>query len=504
MNRPGTVYLVGAGPGDEGLITVKGVSLLQTCDCIIYDCLASEKLLAYGRKSCERIFAGKKKGSHSMAQEEINRLLVEKARLGNQVVRLKGGDPFVFGRGWEEVTALKEAGIPCQVVPGVTSVTGVLAAAGIPITHRGVSQSFHVITGNTEKDRGLPNDFYTLGRCRGTVVCLMGLSQLNEFSQGLIRQGWSPDTPAAVIQDGTMPDQRAVFADLRTVEAKVRQADLKTPAIIVTGETVGLAVQRKNKKNQEKRLNGVQVGITGTEQFIKRLEDCLWKEGAGTRAVCRLSLVLLNEKEREASYSRLRSYTWLVFTSANGVRLYFDGLFSQKGKRFCDLRDLGHIKIAVIGRGTKNELEKFHLRPDYMPDVFTSRELALGLAKRLCREDRVLIPRARQGSKELIQILDEAQIPCDDLPIYDVKGESSGEWSDSCDFLTFASASGVKAFFALNPFGVGHAKVCCIGEATAEALRREGHVPDCTAREASAEGIVEEIVHKVISSEKKG
>ena len=491
MNRPGMVYLVGAGPGDEGLITVKGASLLQSCDCIIYDYLASEKLLTYCKTTCERIFAGKKKGNHSMSQEEINQLLVEKARQGNQVVRLKGGDPFVFGRGWEEVTALRKAGISCQIVPGVTSVTGVLAGAGIPITHRGMSQSFHVITGNTEKDGGLPKDFYTLGNCRGTIVCLMGLSHLKEFSKGLIEQGWSPDTPAAVIQDGTMPNQRAVFADLETIEEKTRQAGLKTPAIIVAGETAGLAKPEENRQNQRNTLNGIQVGITGTDTFIERLENCLQRAGAATKVVCRLSLVLMNEKEREESYCRLQNYTWLVFTSANGVRLYFEGLFRQTGENFFDLRELGHVKIAVIGKGTKRALEKFHLKPDYMPDVFTSRELALGLTARLCRGDRVLIPRARQGSKELTKILNEAQIPCDDLPIYDVKGEVEDKSFISCDFLTFASASGVRAFFSSHPSFIGDAKICCIGEVTAAALREEGYRPDCIAREASAEGIAE-------------
>lgn len=519
MNKPGKVYLVGAGPGDEGLLTIRGAELLKRCGCIVYDSLASEKLLAYSREDCERIFVGKRKGHHLCPQEEINACLIRQAQMGREVVRLKGGDPFVFGRGGEEVLALQEAGIDVEVVPGVTSVTAVLAAAGIPATHRRLSRSIHVFTGHAGKDGALPEDFYRLGNCGGTVVCLMGLTHLKEIVCGLIRQGWRADTPAAVIQNGTLPEQREVFGTLEDIEQRVREAKIGTPAVIVAGETAGLRLweksllcrgshlplaepldRRKAEQPSSGALAGVRVGITGTPYFTGKLKWLLAAAGAEAEMAAQLSIRPVNTDAVEQSYDRLNAFHWLVFTSVNGVRQYLGGFFRKNGEVFRDVRVLGRLNIAVIGEGTKKALEEFHLHADYMPKVYTGKALGLGLAKRVRENERVLLARAKQGSKELTDALDAAHIVYEDLPVYDVEMVQTRKDAGRVrpyDYLTFASASGVRAFFSGNAHAAelaGQAKLCCIGALTAEALKKEGYTPECIAEETSAEGIVGEII----------
>lgn len=523
--RPGCVYLVGAGPGDKGLITVRGAQLLNCCGCIIYDHLAGEELLAYGRADCEKIFVGKEKGCHHKSQEEIHALLIQKAGEHEVVVRLKGGDPFVFGRGGEEAMALAAAGIPYEVVPGVTSAIAVPEAAGIPVTFRQISRSFQVITGATKEDKGLPEAFYRLKGYQGTVVFLMGASQLEDICEGLIRMGWDGRTPAAVIQNGTLPGQRRVSGTLADLPGKARGAKIGAPAVIVAGETAEMDLRAKD----ERPLKGLRVGITGTDHFTGRLKGLLESLGARVRVVCHLKVVPSDDPAVEESYAHIEDYTWLVFTSANGVRLYLDGLLEKEGR---DLRCLGRVKIAAMGKGTEEALLRYHLKADYVPLKADSRTLALGLCERLGKNDQVLLPRARQGSKALTAILDRAGIACRDLSLYDVEdcpveksslagdtgpAEKSGlagkdglagqeaagaGWRP--EFLVFASASGVHAYFSkLLSSGKKAAdgvKVCCIGEATAGALSRYGVRADCIAKEASAEGIVKKLVEVQKSS----
>lgn len=509
MKEPGCVYLVGAGPGDEGLLTVRGAQLLSCCGCVIYDHLASEKLLSCAAADCERIFVGKQKGRHSRKQEEINKILVEKARQYAVVVRLKGGDPYVFGRGGEEALALETAGIPYEVIPGVTSAIAVPASAGIPITHRQLSRSFHVITGHTKADGGLPEDFYHLGNCKGTVVFLMGVSQLGAICRGLMDQGWDRATPAAIIQNGTLPTQKEVRGTLENIEERAKAARIGTPAVIVAGETAGLRLLSGSRRP----LEGTRIGITGTDGFTSRLRGLLESRGATVQAVCRMEVVPIRSQEVLDSYEHLDRYTWLVFTSGNGVRLYLDGLLGREkgrggngqGGAPRDLRCLGGRKLAVIGRGTEEALREYYLQADYMPEIFSSRQLALGLAERLTAEDQVLIPRALHGSKELTKILEQAGIRCRDLPVYDVKaaeGAGRREEEEGFDFLIFGSASGAAAFFETGR-GPGQAKLCCIGEATAKALQRYGYQADCAAEEATARGITEKILEQAQTSRRE-
>lgn len=497
MIKPGMVYLVGAGPGDEGLITVTGARLLSSCDCIIYDHLASEAFLDYGKEGCEKIFVGKEKGRHSKSQEETNRLLIQKAASGAVVVRLKGGDPYVFGRGGEEVMALREAGIPYEVVPGISSAVAALSSAGIPITHRGLSRGFQVITGHAGKDGRLPGEFYQLREWGGTTVFLMGISRLEEIGLGLMKQGWRRDTPAAVIENGTLPSQRRVSGTLSDIWERAKEAKIKSPAVIVVGQTAALDLRQPELPAAP--LAGVRIGIVGTDRFYSRLEGRLKSRGASVRHLCRMKLLPLGDPEIQESFRELNQYTWLVFTSANGVRLYLEGLFSFQGEGKSDLRSLGGLKIAAIGKGTAQALEGFYLRPDYVPEVFSSHQLALGLAGQMDERDRVLIPRALQGTKELPERLKERGIFCKNLPIYDVEPEllpseeTGGLGAEPLDVIVFASASGVRGF---SPYlgKVGGAKFCCIGEITAKELTAYGCVAHGIAGESSAEGILEQVL----------
>ena len=496
MKRNGVVYLVGAGPGDPGLITQKGLNRLGSCDALVYDSLASDYFLDEVPDHCRKIYVGKRAGAHSMKQEEINSLLVELAEEGLNVVRLKGGDPFVFGRGGEEILALSEAGIPFEVVPGVTSAVAALSMAGIPVTHRAVSRSFHVMTGHTLSDNGtLPPDFDSFAKLSGTLVFLMGLSNLSLIVNGLIKNGKPEDTPAAVIENGTLPEQRTVRGTLADIENRAEQAEIKSPAIIVAGDVAALDFS----STLSLPLKGCRIGITGTESFAGRLRRELLKYGGMTDNV--LTLSTQSHRSGEAmkeAYKSLKSYSWLVFTSANAVREFFTGLFEGG----YDLRLLGTIRFAAIGKGTADELLKTGFHADYIPDCYQVKDLAEGLKSLLTKEDRLLIPRSAGGSPELNRVLDEAGVFYDDIVLYDVALKKSEQESMEkvlapLHYLTFASASGVDAFFQgarekVLP-SLASLKVVCIGDITAKALCRYGREADLIAPVYSISGLTEVI-----------
>lgn len=514
--KNGFVSLIGAGPGDPGLITVKGRQRLQTCEAVVYDSLASEQLLLEVGKDCRKIYVGKRAGRHYMKQEEISRLLVELGKEGLTVARLKGGDPFVFGRGGEEIDALSEAGIPYEVIPGVTSAVAVPECAGIPVTHRGVSRSFHVITGHTRGENGgLPPEFHQLAGLSGTLVFLMGLGSLPVIVSRLLEAGREPSLPVAVIENGTMPGQRTVRGCLSDIVRKVEQAGLKTPAIIVAGEVAGMDLTCRRGLP----LAGASVGITGTPSFRERLGGLL--ESLGARVSCAGSMEVrsfVKEDEVQRVYGNLGKYTMLVFTSANGVRLFFQGLL-EAGK---DYRSVGHMRIAAVGSGTAGELKRLGFLADLVPQTYCTRDLARLLAREAGKagearkaweagearkageagaRDCLLIPRAKGGSPELAEILRQSEVAFDDVILYDVMGSARAGQTDGevCpDYLTFASASGVEAFFDQKGEGAMEAlsglRTVCIGDVTARALQGHGRAVDVMAREYTVHGMAEAII----------
>lgn len=498
-NRTGFVTLVGAGPGDPELITVKGMEALKACDAVVYDSLASEELLNEVRPECEKIYVGKRAGHHSMKQEEINQVLVEQAKKGRNVVRLKGGDPFVFGRGGEEILELQKEKIAYEVVSGVTSAIAALASVGIPITHRGMSRSFHVMTGHT-RENGVPEDLKEFGKLSGTLVFLMGLSHLEEICQSLVNQGRPLSTPAAVIQNGTLPEQKTVRGTLKDIGEKCRREGIGSPAIIVVGDVTELHMESTYKRP----LSGIKVGITGTPSFTGRLETVLKDYGAQVEKIAVMDVVSLADTTPVQNCLRqLSSYTWIAFTSANGVRIFLKALLDS-GR---DYRSLGHVKLAAVGKGTDRELRVHGLRADYIPQQYCTESLAHGLAGQLKPEDKILIPRAVRGSEDLTRILSQAGISYEDVPLYDVKslgleGRDLAETIKGLDYLTFASGSGVESFLenlAEEDRNVlKETTLTAIGDVTAKVLEQAGFPADRIAGEFSISGLAECILEDAV------
>ena len=441
-----------------------------------------------------------------MKQDEINAVLVELALSGLTVVRLKGGDPFVFGRGGEEIQALEARGIPYETVPGVTSAIAVPECAGIPVTHRGISRSFHVITGHTQDGRDcLPPGFEAYGSLPGTLVFLMGLGQLPSITARLIEGGMPPDTPAAVIEKGTLPGQRVVRAPLSGICARVTEEGIGTPAIIVVGQTASFDM----KCSLVGPLAGCRIGMIGTRHFTDSLGTALEQKGADVSNILDMEVVShAAGPAMQEAYRNLAAYTWLIFTSANGVRLFFQELLHSGG----DYRLLGHIKFAVIGDGTKKELANFGFHADYMPDSFCAGALAKGLASILTPSDRLLIARSRGGSPILTVILGEAGIVYDDIVLYEVGGkpaDSSIPAGEGFDYITFASASGVRAYLSsglrVNPGQrTGQTRLACIGDITAGELKKHGMKADIVAETYHIQGLVKAIEEDVISGKTEG
>lgn len=490
MKKQGIVTLVGAGPGDELLITRKGFHALEDAEVLVYDSLSSDAFLKYVPETCETIYVGKRCGHHSMKQEEINALLVEKGLEGKKVVRLKGGDPFVFGRGGEEILALKEHGILYEVIPGVTSAVAAPAYAGIPVTHRGMSRSFHVITGHTaSSDHPLTDNLETLAKLEGTLVFLMGLNHLSEIVEGLMEKGKPSDTPVALIENGTLPNQRKVTGTLSTIVEQARVHQVVSPALIVIGQVAFLSME---STKEPLSLEGMTVGVTGTQSMVEKLTARLEAEGASIYPCPFLKLVTHPELLDEP-FSNLQRYDWVIFTSSNAIRIFFAHL----KKRKIDIRSISHLKYAVIGTGTGNELVKHGIYADFVPSEFTTKVLAEEFVKSAGKNQRVLIPRAVKGSKFLTDFLKRKKVEFDEIPVYDIEADKTRlnqfcNQIKKCDIITFESSSGVEGFFQLQNAKelLKQVTPVCIGEVTADTLKKKGVDKMLTGEDNTIEGIV--------------
>jgi uroporphyrin-III C-methyltransferase len=486
--KNGVVYLVGAGSGDPDLITLKGLKLIKQCDVIIYDRLANDKLLSYARKDCKKLYAGKAAGSHSMKQEEINALIVSEAKKGNTVVRLKGGDPFVFGRGGEEIIVLQSENIPYEVVSGVTSAIAVPAAAGIPVTHRGISRSVTVITGNTADENTVGEDFSTLAKLNGTLVFLMGLGNIEKISNGLMSHGKPADTACAVISDGTTKNQLTVRSTLSELAQKAKNSAIKSPAIIVVGNVCALDFS----KTLSNPLDNINIGVTGTQGFTSKLSQKLEFFGSNVYPMAISTVNEIESSDFDNAIMNIKAYTWIAFTSTNGVKIFFNRL-KYLG---VDIRSLFHIKFAVIGSGTQSELSNYGINADLMPQKFTSEALGEALLSTISDSDRILIPRAVQGSSLLTAPLNSKQYT--EIKIYDIVADNKCTLPQGLDYITFASASGVRNFFdVLNLKLDSNTIAIAIGDVTAQALKSYGITNYITADTYTSEGIAQTIIEEV-------
>lgn len=485
----GYVYLIGAGCGPADLITLRGMERLRRCDAVVYDDLIDPQLLELLPEGAERIYMGKRQGRHSASQSDISAKLVALARKGKGVARLKGGDPFVFGRGGEEILALQAAGIPYEEIPGVSSAIAIPALAGIPVTHRGASQSLHIVTGHTAHTLdALPSQLDKLAWLEGTLVFLMGLSQLPQLAARLLAAGKNPDTPAAVISGGNAlhpATVRGTLADIADLAHEVQP-----PAVIVVGQVAGMDLS----PTLSGPLDGVRIGITGTEAVTGRLEEALTELGASVTLAERSLLLELNPGLEFSSMAD-GAPRWLVLTSANGVRLFFRRLREQG----IDLRRLHACKFAVIGAATGEALAQHGIQADLCPAQYTSYELGLTLREAAKPEEDIFLLRSLNGSPVLPALLHERGLTVHEVPLYDLQPDPeiarrTAHALPTLDYLTFSSASGVDLFFrqygALPP----RARCVCIGEVTAQALLDRGGPSPLVPADTSVQGIVRVIL----------
>lgn len=494
---PGSVALVGAGCGQADMITLRGMRLLRQCQAVVYDDLIDRALLDMVPESAEKIYVGKRSGVHAMSQDEINQKLIELARRGLKVVRLKGGDPYLFGRGGEEMMALKEAGIFCQEVPGIPSAIGIAAEAGIPVTHRGMSRSVHIVTAHTaDTPDGLPEDFDALAKLSGTLVFLMGLERLPVIAARLMAAGKAPDTPAAVISGGNASNPVRVRAPLARLAQAAEDAGVSTPAIILVGDVAaldlsldGMADEGLDSGGGKASLMRLRVGVTGTQEIAEKQLHALREAGAEGVWVLRSEVREL-PVERDFQFPEENS-CWLVFTSANGVKAFF----GQMEKRKVDLTSLKKQKFAVIGAATGAALEGYGIHVALCPDRYTSENLAMAIAAVAPPGERVMLLRSAHATRTLPKLLREAGFSVEDIPVYDLESEACPVPLPKLDYLTFSSAGGVKSF--MEQYSTVPQGTCCvcIGNVTAEALARYTDVPFLTASGISAEGIVETVLN---------
>lgn len=501
-DHKGLVYLIGAGPGDPGLLTLKAKDAIEKADVIVYDYLASPVLLNYAGTRAEVIYVGKKGGDHTLTQDKINDLLVDKGSQGLVVARLKGGDPFIFGRGGEEAEALIAQGVPFEVIPGVTSAIAAPAYAGIPLTHRDHTSSVSLITGHEDPLKPESSiQWDCLARSGSTLVFLMGVKNLASIRDNLIKNGKSPDTPVALVRWGTTPRQETVTGTLETIVDNVARAGLKAPAIIVVGSVVGL--RDTMQWFETKPLFGKTIVVTRARAQASDLVSSLTSLGANCIELPTIEIVPAQDPgPMNDAIGDLASFNWLVFTSVNGVSHFFKALFNA-GK---DVRALGHLKFACIGPVTRQALMDFGIAADILPDNYRAESVVHAFSTVDLTDSRVLIPRAKKARSVLPEELQKMGATVNEVTAYETIHVEHGTeaLSDmleagSIDLVTFTSSSTVSNFVSLMPpdsleklmSGVTSA---CIGPITADTAQDLGIRPDIVAQTYTIPGLIQAIL----------
>jgi uroporphyrinogen III methyltransferase/synthase len=486
------VYLVGAGPGDPDLITWKGRKLLSLADSVLYDHLASEHLLELTRKDCERIYVGKKKAVHAYPQEEICAMMIARARQGLTVLRLKGGDPFIFGRGGEELEALADAGIPFEVVPGVTSPLGIAAYSGVPLTHRAHTKLVTFVTGHDVA--GI--DWSKTGQSE-TLVIFMGIFLIREIAREIMAHGRSADTPAIAVRWGTRPDQKTVTGTLATIADRIEQAQLKPPATVIIGDVV--ALHERFNWYEKLPLFGQRIVVTRSSDQAAEFSERLRSLGADA---IELPVISIQPPEDPApldqAIERLASYAWLIFTSVNGVRFFLDRLDHSPH----DLRSL-QARICAIGPATRRAVEDLHLKVDLMPEEYVAESLVKAFAPADIAGKRILLPRAAVARDLIPKELGKRGALVDVVEAYrNVVPEDAAvrirdifSAGKKPDWVTFTSSSTVKNLLAAAGREVlTDVHIASIGPVTSETARAEGLKVDAEAKKYTLDGLIEAIL----------
>lgn len=501
--QKGTVYLVGAGPGDPGLLTRRGAELLQRADVVVYDALVNPGLLKLAPSGAEMIYGGKRSRDHAIPQENLNQLLVEKARTGKTVVRLKGGDPYIFGRGGEEAEELVKAKIPFEVVPGISSIVAAPNYAGIPITHRDFCSSFMVITGHEDPTKEESSiDWQAIARAPGTKVVLMGVERIGEISSALIKNGMAASTPVAMIRWGTTGRQESIEGTLETIASVVARKEFKAPAVTIIGGVVGL----RSKLNwfEKRALFGRRIVVTRTREQASQLTRQLVELGAEVLEIPTIKITHPTERMPLVEVmAGLHQYDWIVFTSPNGVASFFEAFF----RSFEDLRDLGGARIAAVGPATAAKLKELHLKVDAIPSEYVASKITAAMVDDGCLENlNVLLLRAEVANAELPKQLEEKGAIVDDVACYrtvpeteDTTGAAARLLEEGADWITFTSSSTVEHFNARFDLAALRKKfpglkTLSIGPETSKAMVALGMKPDVEASQHNIDGMVASLV----------
>ncbi|MGD1066278.1 MAG: uroporphyrinogen-III C-methyltransferase [Vulcanimicrobiaceae bacterium] len=488
----GKVWLVGAGPGDPGLLTLKGARALQRCDMLVYDYLASEAIVGLAPPDCEKIYVGKKAGAHTLSQDEITALLVRLGREGKKVVRLKGGDVFVFARGGEEAQALAQAGVPFEIVPGITSAIAAPAYAGIPVTHRDHNTSFTIATGHEDPTKGYTSlDFAKLANPKATTIFLMAMGNLAGIVAALRANGMPDTIPVAIVHEGTKPTQEVVTATLGTILAEVERTGISAPAIVVIGEVVR---EREHIRWFDAQpLFGKRVLVTRPAHQADDFAQQLWEVGAVPIVAPTIAIGPPPDPDAaRAAAARVREYAWVVFTSRNGVDAFFD-LLGELGR---DARAFGDAKVAAIGPKTAAALSARGIRVDLVPQTYVNEAMADALLGRTQACDRVLVFRAHEAREVLPETLYDAGRAVDVVAGYATRAvddPSLAEKAEGADVVTFTSSSTVKGFLDNVPHGARllvTKTIACIGPITAQTAREAGIRVDVVADEFTVDGLL--------------
>lgn len=501
----GIVYLVGAGPGNPELLTVRAKQLIETADVLVYDYLVHPAFTHLLPANCEQICVGKRKGFHSKKQEEIQEILLAKVSEGKRVVRLKGGDPFIFGRGGEEAMALAEAGFDFEVVPGITSAVGASAFSGIPLTNRNTNATLVFVTGHEDPEKmDTTVDWASLPKKNSTICIYMGVANIDRIADRLAGGGFSKDTPVACVEWATMGHQRICRGKLSTISETTKTFGLKAPAIIIVGETA--AMSEELSWFEKKPLQGRKLVVTRSQGQASELSSMLEKLGAEVIGLPLITITgSVNPEASEDVFEEIASYDWLVFSSPNGVRFFFEAFF----KKFEDIRSLGFLRIAAVGKSTAKEIKKYYVTTDLIPEQANAESLGDALvATDSLDSAKILVVAGNLGRDVLLDKLEEARAIVDRFEVYKTEQTDLSEnpaakmfREQGADGILFTSSSGVRSFIdqakhlqlggdALRP------KTISIGPITSGTMKQIGMPVDIESKEASLESLVDAVVKR--------
>ncbi len=497
MSNSGTCYLVGAGPGDLGLVTLRAKECIELADVLVYDALSSPELLNWTKRDCEKIYVGKRAKDHSVPQDQINGIIVEKTKQGKNVVRLKGGDPMIFGRGGEEAAELAEAGVPFEIVPGISSTIAGPAYAGIPVTHRDHNTQLTIFTGHEDPTKGFSSvDYAQLAKAPGTKVFVMGVARLREICASFIENGAAPNTPIALIRWATTGSQKTIEGTLTDIADIAERVNFTSPAVAVIGDVV----KERKKINwfENRPLFGKRIVVTRTREQAGELSKALRDLGAD---VVELPTIRIEPPEDQREFVELvthaHEYDWLVFTSPNGVERFFDAFFIA----FEDARSLGNPRIAAIGAGTAQKIREYRFAVDLIPERFVAEGLIDAFKKEDIENLTMLWVKAAETRDVIGEGLTALGAIVDNCITYrtvpeteDPTGARARFEEEGADLITFTSSSTVDHFFDLGIDWPEGCAAASIGPVTSETLRKKGMKPAFEAPQHDIPGLVKAIV----------